>query len=167
MTESLPVNATPARAGKFLVSAARRLRQPTQPQEPLRVLVCEDDPILALELEAMVVECGAVTCGSAASFDQARDLAGLTAPDLVLVDLHLDDGRSGPRLAEIFADRGLRIVVISGDTSIDSVLARVDHVFLPKPVQPAVLQDLIAAAVQAKRAREVSAPTAETLGKPM
>ena len=166
MTESLPVNASPARAGKFLVSAARRLRQPIEPLEPLRVLVCEDDPILALELEAMVVECGAVTCGSAASFDQARDLAGLTAPDL-LVDLHLDDGRSGPRLAEIFADRGLRIVVISGDTSIDSVLARVDHVFLPKPIQPAVLQDLIAAAVQAKRAREVSASTPESLGKPM
>jgi DNA-binding NtrC family response regulator len=165
MTASLPANASPARAGQFLVSTARRLRKPTAPLEPLRVLVCEDDPILALELEAIVVESGAVTCGSASTFDQARDLAGLTAPDLVLVDLHLEDGRSGPRLAEIFADSGLRIVVISGDTSIDSVLARVDHVFLPKPIQPAVLQQLIAAAVQVKRQSEERA--SRSLSKPM
>lgn len=167
MTESLPANASPARAGTFLVSTARRLRKPVEPLEPLRVLVCEDDPILALELEAIVVESGAVTCGSAASFDQGRDLAGLTAPDLVIIDLHLDDGRSGPRLAETFADSGLRIVVISGDTSIDSVLARVDHVFLPKPIQPAVLQQLIAAAVQVKRAREKRATGSAALARPM
>lgn len=131
------------------MTAARRLRQPIA-ADALHVLICEDDPILALELEALVVACGAVTCGSAASFAEARDLAALSAPDLVLMDLHLDDGHTGPRLAEIFAEAGLRIVVISGDSCIDGILARLDHVFLPKPVQPVALQGLIAAAIQAK-----------------
>ncbi|MDP2803389.1 MAG: response regulator [Phreatobacter sp.] len=145
------------------MTTARRLRQPIAPMEALRVLICEDDPVLALELEAIVVECGAVTCGTAASFDEAHDLAGLTAPDLVLVDLHLDDGRSGPRLAAVFAEGGLRIVVISGDSSIDSVLARLDHVFLPKPIQPVMLQGIIAAAIQAKETRD---PFAGGAGEP-
>lgn len=131
------------------MAAARRLRQPIA-ANALHVLICEDDPILALEREALVVGCGAMTCGAAATFAEARALAELSAPDLVLMDLHLHDGHTGPRLAEIFAEAGLRIVVISGDSCIDGTLARLDHVFLSKPIQPVALEGLIAAAIQAK-----------------
>lgn len=130
-------------AGHYLVTASRSSRGNGKGPEALRVLVCEDDPVLALELEACIAECGAVTCGSALSHDEAHRLAGITMPDLAIVDLHLGDGRSGPRIAEDFAGRGIRVVIVSGDQTVDAVLARVDHVFLPKPMNPVILQDIL------------------------
>lgn len=138
-------------AGHYLVTAAQRLRGGAKGPEALRVLVCEDDPVLALELEACIAECGAVTCGSAPSHDEAHRLAGITLPDIAIVDLHLGDGRSGPRIAADFAARGIRVVIVSGDQSVDAVLARVDHVFLPKPMNPMVLQDILRQEIQRRR----------------
>lgn len=167
-------NSTPgpdgrAKAGNFLVSAARRLRRTAAAAGP-RVLICEDDAVLALELEALVAESGATSCGIASSREEALELARLAQPDLVLLDLHLDDGRSGPALAEDFAGRGIRIVVVSGDTAIDRKLARIDHVFLPKPVQAAVLRDILtsfaAPSVPAAAAGQMPAAAApETVGR--
>ncbi len=144
MSTDLLMTTPPASAaGHYLVTASRNLRGTGKGPEALRVLVCEDDPVLALELEACIAECGAVTCGSAPSHDEAHRLAALTQPDLAIVDLHLGDGRSGPRIAADFAERGIKVVVVSGDQTVDAVLARVDHVFLAKPMNPVILHDIL------------------------
>jgi len=138
-----PTKPPAAAAGQYLVTASRSLRGNGKGPETLRVLVCEDDPVLALELETCIAECGAVTCGSAPSHDEAHRLAALTLPDLAIVDLHLGDGRSGPRIAADFAERGIKVVVVSGDQTVDAVLARVDHVFLSKPLNASILQEIL------------------------
>lgn len=139
-----PTMAMPGRtrAGHFLVSTARHLRRGAASRRP-RVLICEDDPLLAMELEAEVAEAGAACCGTAAGFDEALALARLARPDLALVDLNLADGPSGARLAAELHDLGARVVVISGSQRIDRRLGRMPHLYLSKPVPAAVLQDVL------------------------
>ncbi|WP_439574041.1 response regulator [Phreatobacter sp.] len=129
-------------AGRFLVPTARRLRSAAVARLP-SVLICEDDPLLAMELEAEITEAGAVCCGTAATFDEAVRLAGIVRPDIALVDLNLADGPTGASLADALHGQGARILVLSGDREIHPQLGRTPHVFLSKPVPPAVLQDVL------------------------
>lgn len=129
-------------AGHCPVSAAKRPRGVTAPGRPL-VLICEDDPLLAMELAAEVAEAGAACCGPAATCDEALALADHVRPTVALVDLNLADGPTGAGLAAELDRRGIRILVLSGDTGIHRRLGRTPHVFVPKPVPPAVLQDLL------------------------
>lgn len=112
----------------------------------MHVLICEDDGLLASELEAIAGEAGATLAGIAGTAVEARRIVQVSRPDMAVIDLHLGDGRSGPELAAELAGSGIRIVVVSGDTAVDPLLARIGHVFLAKPINPAMLRDLLGGA---------------------
>lgn len=114
----------------------------------MHVLICEDEALLATEIEAIAGEAGTTVTGMATTAAQARRLAARAAPDVAIIDLHLDDGRSGAALAAELAGRGARIVIVSGDTAVDPLLAGIPHVFLAKPINPAMLRDLLADAAR-------------------
>ncbi|MFT3809695.1 MAG: response regulator [Micropepsaceae bacterium] len=59
------------------------------------VLVIEDEPIIALDLESLVKDLGHDVAGVAATRDEAVALARATKPGLVLADVRLADGSSG------------------------------------------------------------------------
>jgi CheY-like chemotaxis protein len=71
-----------------------------------RVLIVEDEYLVAADLEAGLQELGYVSAGIAQDLETALDLA-LAGPDIALVDVHLRDGQTGPliarRLVEEFA----------------------------------------------------------------
>jgi CheY-like chemotaxis protein/DNA-directed RNA polymerase specialized sigma24 family protein len=60
-----------------------------------RVLIIEDEPIIALDLENLMVELGHVVVGKAASRDSAVKLAHAMHPGLILADINLGEGGSG------------------------------------------------------------------------
>lgn len=60
-----------------------------------RVLIIEDEPIIALDLENLVAELGHEVVGTAASSDQAIELALKSRPGLILADINLGEGGSG------------------------------------------------------------------------
>jgi CheY-like chemotaxis protein len=66
---------------------------------PLRVLIVEDEVLLATELEYLVAASGAEPVGHAMSRPEALDLAERLHPDLALVDVHLSDGPTGVEAA--------------------------------------------------------------------
>lgn len=66
---------------------------------PLRVLIVEDEALLALDLEYALIEMGHSVVGTAGSSQQALRLAQSTRPDLALVDIHLLDGPTGVDVA--------------------------------------------------------------------
>ena len=68
--------------------------------DPLRVLVVEDEVMLAMALEDLLEEAGHTVVGIAASKAQAIAAADATRPDLVFVDIHLLDGPTGLDVAE-------------------------------------------------------------------
>jgi DNA-binding NarL/FixJ family response regulator len=66
--------------------------QATAISDPLRVFVVEDTPAIRMRIEAMVVEAGAATVGTASSVDAAiRGILDLL-PELVILDIQLADG---------------------------------------------------------------------------
>ncbi|MDP4024847.1 response regulator [Methylobacterium sp. NEAU 140] len=69
----------------------------------LRILVVEDEALIALELECLLAELGHAIVGVAASSTEAVALGRATAPDVALVDIHLVDGPTGVEVARTLA----------------------------------------------------------------
>ncbi|MBB3017513.1 CheY-like chemotaxis protein [Microvirga lupini] len=67
--------------------------------KPLRILVVEDEILIALELESLLQDLGHDVVGIAASSEDALSLARDLKPDLAFVDIHLSDGPTGVDVA--------------------------------------------------------------------
>ena len=81
------------------------------PCAALRILIVEDQFLVAKQLEWIVEEAGHVVVGSAATFDEARSLAAAEAIDLAFVDVSLADGSSGLDVARFLErDGDVRVV---------------------------------------------------------
>lgn len=59
------------------------------------VLVIEDEPLIAMQLERLVSELGHTVVGSATTRDEARRVVQERRPGLILADIQLADGSSG------------------------------------------------------------------------
>lgn len=65
----------------------------------LKVLIVEDEVLLAMDLESTLEHLGHNVVGIASHAAQALAIANKKAPDLALVDVNLDDGATGPQIA--------------------------------------------------------------------
>ncbi len=75
----------------LLGEAARQIGE----QVTSRVLVIEDEPIIAMDLEALVESLGHTVVGNARTRDEAVEMARRERPGLILADIRLADGSSG------------------------------------------------------------------------
>ena len=109
-----------------------------------RILVCEDDTLLALDLVSRIEAMGHSALGPAATASDALDLADAGMVDAAIVDLNLADGRSGLALAREMRGRGVPVIVCSGDVLAPSELPDLRHVFVRKPIVERALETCIA-----------------------
>ncbi|MBX9574655.1 MAG: response regulator [Caulobacteraceae bacterium] len=65
---------------------------------PARILIIEDEALVALELRFVLEDLGHEVVGIAADSRQAEDLIKTADVDLALVDIHLSDGPTGIEL---------------------------------------------------------------------
>ncbi len=79
--------------------------------EPLKVLIVEDEALLAMELESLVEDAGHSVVGWATSSEEARKLIDSTDADVAFVDVHLMDGPSGVEVAQYAAEKKRSMVV--------------------------------------------------------
>ncbi|MBZ9720712.1 response regulator [Mesorhizobium sp. M7A.F.Ca.CA.001.09.2.1] len=79
--------------------------------EPLKVLIIEDEALLAMELESLVEDAGHSVVGWATSSTEAMAMADATEADIVFVDIHLSDGPSGIDVAKYIGERKSSTVV--------------------------------------------------------
>lgn len=82
----------------------------------LRVLIVEDEFLIAMELESCLTLLGQEVIGIAAESGEALEIARSASPDLALVDLHLRDGCTGPQIAADLVNRHRVLVVFSTGT---------------------------------------------------
>ncbi|KQS03480.1 response regulator [Sphingomonas sp. Leaf357] len=66
-----------------------------RPRGPLNVIVVEDEALLAMDIEAMVEDCGHRVIAEAASSYEVDALPATLTPHLAFVDMHLAQGTSG------------------------------------------------------------------------
>ena len=82
----------------------------------LRVLIVEDQALLALELELVLAESGCEVVGSAMDRDGALAIAERDRPELALVDINLLDGMTGPDIARrLVKDYGSAVVFLTAN----------------------------------------------------
>lgn len=79
----------------------------------LRILVVEDEPIVAMMLEDMLAELGAVAVGPAGTVRQALELAEAGGFDAALLDVNLNGVRSDA-VADTLRAQGMPFVVATG-----------------------------------------------------
>jgi AmiR/NasT family two-component response regulator len=82
---------------------------------PLRVLIIEDEALIAMDLEQVLLELGHTVVGIATTKAEAIGMALSEKPELALVDIHLDDGPTGIEAATLIASMGVRIVFTSAN----------------------------------------------------
>ena len=82
-----------------------------RPEAADRILIAEDDFLVASQMEAALAQAGFEVIGIASSADQALDLAAAERPALVVMDVRLNGTRDGIDAAlELFATHGIRCV---------------------------------------------------------
>lgn len=85
-------------------------------EAPLRILVVEDEVLIALELECLLDDLGYVTVGIAGSSQEAISMGYETVPDVALVDIHLIDGPTGVAVARaLSADPRTTVVFMTAN----------------------------------------------------
>jgi response regulator NasT len=112
---------------------------------PRRVLVAEDEHLVALSLTMSLTDAGYTVVGPATDGDQAVDLARRLLPDLALLDIRMP-GRSGIEAAqEIFGALGIPVVIVSAHSDEPLTNAAADAGVFGYVVKPASTEQLRAA----------------------
>lgn len=78
-----------------------------------RVLVVEDEYLIALTIEETLTDLGAVVIGPASSLAAAMRLAVDLPLDAAILDVNIRGGTSYP-VADVLADRGIPFIFCSG-----------------------------------------------------
>lgn len=82
----------------------------------LRILVVEDEVLIALELECLLDDLGHAIVGVAVSSAEAIALGQSTRPDVAFVDIHLVDGPTGVEVARaLSADPHTTVVFMTAN----------------------------------------------------
>lgn len=81
----------------------------------MKVMIVEDEMLLAMELESEVERAGHRVTGLAMSREQARVELAAERPDFAFVDIHLQDGPTGIDIGRELADAGIPYVFVSGN----------------------------------------------------
>jgi DNA-binding NarL/FixJ family response regulator len=88
---------------------------------PPRILIVEDEYLIALELENRLLEAGFEVTGIAATAGEATSLARSENPDLAIMDIRLAGRRDGVEAAvELFTSFGIRSIFASAHADPDT-----------------------------------------------
>lgn len=113
------------------------------------VLIIEDEPLIAMDLEHLVQDLGHRVTGLAATHSEAVALVARDRPGLVLADIQLADGSSGiDAVNEIQAAMDVPVIFITAFPERLLTGERVEPAFLiTKPFRPAAVRATISQAL--------------------
>lgn len=96
--------------GQLLDEASREIAE----QISAKVLIIEDEPLIAMDIENLVTDIGHDVVGIAPTASKAIELAKKTKPGLILADIQLADGSSGiDAVNEILKDINVPVIFIT------------------------------------------------------
>ena len=110
---------------------------------PKRVLVVEDESIVAMLLEDVLADCGCEMVGPATNVAEALRLIDGGGLDLALLDVNLGAGATSFPVAEALKARSVPFVFVTG-YGVDGVRPDLrDAPVVPKPIDIATLQRVV------------------------
>jgi DNA-directed RNA polymerase specialized sigma24 family protein len=113
------------------------------------VLIIEDEPLIAMDIEEMVESLGHRVVGTARTHAEALAIFGKTRPKMVLADIQLADGSSGvDAVNEILAATSVPVIFITAFPERLLTGERPEPAFLvTKPFSPDMVKALISQAL--------------------
>ena len=127
-----------------------------------RILIVEDEILVAADLEARLEDAGFDSIGIAADMPTAISLAN-GKPDLALVDIHLRDGPTGVSVGRTLTEAGVCVLFVTANPRMALDGGRVGLGVLSKPCEDKVLQAALSYALMARHDSSASPPAGLTL----
>ena len=127
---------------------------------PAKILIVEDEMLVAMELESILEDLGHEPVGIAPDLATADQYASLPL-DLALVDLNLRDGLTGPDIGKRLGERGVTVLFITANPRIlgDGIAGAIG--VLTKPTDEDKVRDAVDYALRLRSGeRDVAAPPA-------
>ncbi len=155
------------RPGAKIIASMDPLNEPDEPDEPeqhpiphpagaggviasFRVLVVEDEPLVAMELAAVVEDAGHVVIGPASTCAQALELAASHAPHIALLDGNLN-GERIDEVADILSAQGIAFGFVSGYGKEHLPASHGHRPMAAKPFLPFEIENLLRVLVSESR----------------
>ena len=123
---------------------------------PCRVLVVEDEALIAMLIEDMIHDSGGEMVGSAGKLTDAVDLARKAQADVALLDLNLAGALAYP-VADVLRERGMPIVFTSGYGSAGLIERFQDCPILDKPFDQDRLEQAIGMVLRSRASSDLAA----------
>jgi len=139
------LNITENDAGELLLQAAKDISE----QVATSIMIIEDEPLIAMDIEQLVTELGHEVTGIARTHEEATQLFDKTKPRMVLADIQLADGSSGiDAVNDILKTADIPVIFITAFPERLLTGERPEPAFLvTKPFNPDMVKALISQAL--------------------
>lgn len=126
---------------------------------PARILIVEDEMLVAMELESILFDLGHEPVGIVPDLATANGYFD-EALDLALVDLNLRDGLTGPEIGMRLSAQGVSVVFITANPRLlgDGISGAIG--VITKPTDEATVKASVDYALGVREGRPVTAPRA-------
>lgn len=115
----------------------------------MRILIVEDEFLIAMELEDVVLSLGHDVVGPVGSMKQAKEVAG--EAEIAIVDVRLSDGVTGPLVADHLHRLGVTVIFATGNP--EAVMQSTSAIgVLQKPYRPELVAQAIGYAASVRNA---------------
>ena len=136
----------------ILFSQDEDSRAADEAEESMRIVIVEDDYLVASEMEGALTEAGFEVAAVASSAEEILDLAATARPALAVMDIRLRGARDGIDAAlELFAKHGIRCIFATAHQTPET-RARAEPAkplaWVPKPYVMPALVDAVRRAVR-------------------
>jgi DNA-binding response OmpR family regulator len=112
------------------------------------ILIVEDDPLLAMDLEWTLQRAGFAVIGPAITTEEAFNLLHRHTPDLIILDLNLDSETGFP-VADRLVKAGIPFLILSGHSRSMVPAPYRNRPFVQKPCAAATLLRKVRAVLNA------------------
>ena len=112
------------------------------PADGRRVLVVEDEALVAMLVEDALLDAGFSVIGPAATVEEAMNFLAAERPDAVVLDLNLAGETSTP-VADALASRGIPYVIATGYGASGLPAGHQQAMVLAKPYDPSELTAML------------------------
>ena len=124
-----------------------------------KILIAEDEMLVAMELESILHDSGFDPVGIAPDLSTAVEYFGETI-DLALVDLNLRDGLTGPEIGRKLSEKGVTVLFLTANPRLlgDGVAGTIG--VLTKPTDPETVKSAVDYALGVRQGQAAEPPVA-------
>lgn len=127
----------------------------------VKVLIVEDEFLVAVNLQSVIEDLGYSTVGIAADTPSALSLAD-EQPDVALVDLNLRDGPTGAQIGAALSRLGVSVLYVTANPRMLGAGVPGTLGVMSKPCDSGAMRDVLAYAVGRRMGEAVPPPPAIT-----